>query len=80
MQLPKIKVLADAGAVRKIEAVPKKKGGWVVWITYCHHDDERREALERQRGGKRRFATLDAVANTVAAVGLRKFRVKVRPP
>lgn len=80
MQIPKIKVLADAGAVRKVEAVSKKKGGWVVWITYSHQDGKQREALERQRGGVRRFATLDAVANTLAVVGLRTFRVKIKHP
>ena len=38
--------------------------------------DERTERLERQRGGARVFATLDAVARCLAGLGLPAFRVK----
>ena len=50
MQIPKLTVLVEAGAVRTVEAIPDE-GGWAVWITRAHHSGERREALERQRGG-----------------------------
>ena len=77
MQVPKLKVLTEAGAVREVEAMPEQDG-WVVWIVYVSHGDERREALERQRGGVRVFATLDAVARCLAGLGLPVFRVDAR--
>ena len=74
MQVPKLKVLTEAGAVREVEAMPEQDG-WVVWIVYVSHGGERRELLERQRGGVRGFATLDAVARALAGLGLPVFRV-----
>ena len=76
MQIPKLTVLVEAGAVRSVEALPDA-GGWVVSITYASLLGERREALERQRGGARAFATLDAVARCLAGAGLSTFRVSV---
>ncbi len=76
MQLPKLKVLVEAGAVRKAEAMPDGDS-WAVWITYGSRSGERREALERQRGGLRVFATLDAVARCLVAVGLSEFAVNL---
>lgn len=37
----------------------------------------RREALERQRGGARVFATLDAVARCLSSAGLSMFSVNL---
>ncbi len=79
MQFPKLKVLIEAGAVREVEAIPEAAGGWTVWIVHATRSGERREALERQRGGARIFATLDAVARTLRAAGLAEFRVRVKP-
>ena len=76
MQLPKLKVLVEAGAIREAEALPDGDG-WAVWITYGSRSGERREALERQRGGLRVFATLDAVARCLSGAGLNEFRVSV---
>jgi len=76
MQLPKLKVLVEAGAIREAEALPDGDG-WAVWVTYVSRGGERREALERQRGGARVFATLDAVARCLAGAGLSAFRVSV---
>jgi hypothetical protein len=76
MQVPKLKVLAEAGAVRQVAAIPEE-GGWVVWIAHATRHGERREALDRQRGGARVFATLDAVARAVAGAGLSAFQVDV---
>lgn len=76
MQLPKLKVLVEAGAVREAEALPDGDG-WAVWVTYASRSGERRERLERQRGGARVFATLDAVARCLAGAGLSAFRVSV---
>ena len=44
-------------------------------VTYASRRGERREILDRQRGGVRVFATLDAVARALAGLGLPAFRV-----
>ena len=75
MQLQKLKILAEAGAVQRVEAMPDLQAGWIVWITYATRSGERREALDRQRGGARVFATLDAVARCLAGLGLTGFQV-----
>ena len=64
--------------MRAVDAIPEADG-WAVWVTYAYHGGERCEALERQRGGARVFATLDAVARTLRAAGLAEFRVRVKP-
>ena len=76
MQLPKLKVLAEAGAVCDIEVNhDAATGGWTVHVAYATRRGERCEPLERQRGGVRVFATLDAAARTLAGLGLSGFRV-----
>ena len=78
MQVPKLKVLVEAGAVRAVEvAYAPESAGWTVAISYASRQGERREVLERQRGGVRGFATLDAVARCLAGLGLTAFRVNV---
>ena len=49
--------------------------GWSVQVTYATRRGERCEPLERQRGGVRTFATLDAAARPLAGLGLSGFRV-----
>ena len=49
--------------------------GWTVQVTYATRRGERCEPLERQRGGVRTFATLDAAARPLAGLGLSGFRV-----
>ena len=79
MQIPKLQVLIEAGAVRDIEINHDDTAhGWTVQITYASRHGERREVLERQRGGVRGFATLDAVARCLAGLGLPAFRVGAR--
>ena len=78
MRIPKLTVLVEAGAVREVEAMPDA-GGWAVWIVYAGRGGERREPLERQRGGRRVFATLDAVARCLSGAGLSVFSVKLGP-
>ena len=76
MQVPKLKVLVEAGAVRAVEvSYATDAGGWTVQVTYASRHGERREILDRQRGGVRGFATLDAVARALAGLGLPAFRV-----
>jgi hypothetical protein len=78
MQIPKLKVLVEAGAVRDVAASYQADLlGWTVRVTYATRHGERREVLERQRGGARVFATLDAVARAVAGAGLSAFQVDV---
>ena len=79
MQIPKMTVLVEAGAVRNMEAIPEAEA-WVVWVTYASRSGERREVLERQRGGARAFATLDAVARCLAAAGVSRFQVNTAKP
>ena len=76
MQIPKLRVLIEAGAVRDVAASYHAEGsGWTVRVTHATRHGERREGLERQRGGARGFATLDAVARCLAGLGLPAFRV-----
>ena len=76
MQIPKLKVLVEAGAVRAVEAsYATDAEGWTVAITYASRRGEQRAVLERQRGGVRVFATLDAAARCLAGAGLTAFRV-----
>ena len=76
MQIHKLKVLIEAGVVRAVEvAYAPESAGWTVAVTYASRHGERREVLERQRGGVRGFATLDAVARCLAGLGLPAFRV-----
>lgn len=78
MQMTKLQVLAEAGVVRAVEVERAADArGWTVRVTYASRTGARREVLERQRGGARGFATLDAVARAVAGVGLSEFRVNV---
>ena len=76
MQVPKLKVLVEAGAVRAVEvSYATDAEGWTVAITYASRRGEQWEVLERQRGGVRAFATLDAAARALAGLGLPAFRV-----
>jgi hypothetical protein len=76
MQIPKLKVLVEAGVVRAVVvSYATDAGGWTVQVTYASRRGERREVLDRQRGGTRVFATLDAVARGLAGLGLPAFRV-----
>ena len=78
MQIPKLKVLVEAGAVRQVAVrYAADAGGWTVQVTYASRRGERCEVLERQRGGTRVFATLDAVARCLVGLGLPAFRVDV---
>jgi len=52
MQIPKLKVLVEAGAVRTVEvACAPESAGWTVAITYASRRGERREGLERRDPG-----------------------------
>ena len=76
MQVPKLKVLVEAGAACEVKvSYATGAEGWTVAITYASRHGERREVLERQRGGVRVFTTLDAVARCLAGLGLPAFRV-----
>jgi hypothetical protein len=71
-------VLAEAGVVRAVRVgYAADASGWTVHVAYASRTGERWEVLERQRGGVRVFATLDAVARTLAGLGLPAFQVVV---
>ena len=77
MQVPKLKILIEAGGVGEVTvSYDANADGWTVQILHTTRSGERIEALERQRGGARVFATLDAVARCLAGLGLPAFRVK----
>lgn len=77
MQIPKLKVLIEAGAVQDIEVShDATTDGWIVTLGYPTRSGEQREILERQRGGVRVFTTLDAVARCLAGLGLPAFRIE----
>ena len=57
--------------------MPDLPAGWIVWITYATRSGVQCEALERQRGGARVFATLDAAARCLAGLGLTAFQVNI---
>ena len=79
MQIPKLKVLIEAGAMQDIEVShDATTDGWIVTLGYLTRHGEQREVLERQRGGVRAFATLDTVARTLTRLGLPAFRVDAR--
>ena len=64
MQVLKLKILIEAGVVGEVTvSYDANANGWMVQITYATRSGERTEALERQRGGVRAFATLEAVAS-----------------
>ena len=76
MQIPKLRVLSEAGAVRAVTATYETEAnGWEVQVCYASRSGERCEALERQRGGVRAFATLEAVASCLFACGCASFQV-----
>jgi len=76
MRIPKLQVLAEAGVVRAVGvSYAADASGWTVHVAYASRTGERREVLERQRGGVRVFATLDAVARNLAGLGLPAFQV-----
>lgn len=76
MQITKLQVLAEAGVVRAVGVSrAADASGWTVQVTYASRTGERREVLERQRGGVRVYATLDAVARNLAGLGLPAFQV-----
>ena len=74
MDQPKLSTLAAAGTIERIIAKPDS-GGWVVLIQHKTLAGLHIEPLERQRGGARVFATLDAAARALAGLGLTTFRV-----
>lgn len=68
----KLFTLAEIGAIERVVAKPDS-GGWVVIVSYKTIAGIHIEPLERQRGGSRVFATLDAVASTLRAAGVMEF-------
>ena len=72
----KLFTLAEIGAIERVVAKPDS-GGWVVIVSYKTIAGIHIEPLERQRGGSRVFATLDAVARCLSGAGLSTFAVNL---
>lgn len=76
MQVHKLKILIEAGGVGEVTvSYDANADGWTVQVRYTTRSGERIEALERQRGGARVFATLEAVASCLFGCGGESFRV-----
>ena len=75
MEQPKLRMLIAAGAVDRVIAKPNGDG-WAVIVSHRTLAGLHIEPLERQRGGARIFATLDAVANCLAGIGINTFSVR----
>ncbi len=76
MDQPKLCTLVEAGTIERIIAKPDSSG-WVVVVSYKTIAGLHIEPLERQRGGVRVFATLDAVARCLSGAGLSTFAVNL---
>jgi len=73
MNLLKLKTLIEVNAIRKIRVVyDTNAGGWTMRITYKANPEDKTEALERQRGGPRVFATLEAALNVLTGLERKK--------
>ncbi len=54
MQIPKLKVLVEAGVIREVAVrYAADAGDWTAQVTYATWNCERTEVLERQRVGAR---------------------------
>jgi hypothetical protein len=74
IQLPALRELAQAGAVRQVLAVAVPGGGWVLQVRYGMHE----RPLLAQRGGVREFRRLDTIAGLVRdELGMRELSVHV---
>lgn len=72
MQLSEIKMLFENGVLRDAYILPLL-GEWVIECTRHAGDSV---ALETQRGGVRRFKTLDAAYGVVREIGFQRAQVR----
>lgn len=79
MDVPKLKTLLEADAVRRSSvAYDAVAGGWTVFTTYGADSRAKTEVLKRQRGGVRAFATLDAAVRFLAGLGISEFQISAK--
>jgi hypothetical protein len=79
MNVPKLRTLLAADMVRhRGIAYDTAAGGWTVVTTYGASGREKNEVPERQRGGTRLSATLEAAARFLASLGISEFPVAAR--
>ena len=69
------RLLMDVGALHgaTVTPAPMEPARWAILL---HRADGQEVQLERQRGGLRTFATLDAAAAALGALGFRSFEVR----
>ena len=79
MKITKLETLIEVNAIRELRVVyDTTAGGWTLCITYQANPEDKTEVLERQRGGARVFATLEAALNVLASLGIYEFQVSAR--
>ncbi|MND56458.1 hypothetical protein D3C80_475630 [compost metagenome] len=75
MQEKDAKTVFDLGGYSKAMIVPTPMGaGYHIHLVRFGKQAES-DVIERQRGGWRVFATIDAAANTANAIGFRRIEV-----
>jgi len=76
MKITKLQTLVEVNAIREVRVVyDTTAAGWTMLITYKANPEDKTEVLERQRGGPRLFATLEAALNVLVRLGIREFHV-----
>ena len=79
MKITKLETLIEVNVIREICVVyDADAGGWTVLITYQANPEDKTEVLERQRGGPRVFATLEAALHVLIGLGVHEFQVSAR--
>jgi len=79
MKITKLATLIEVDAILELRVVYNADaGGWTMLITYKANPEDKTEVLERQRGGPRLFATLDAALNVLVRLGIHEFQVSAR--
>ena len=79
MKITKLQTLVEVNAIREVRVVyDTTAAGWTMLITYKANPEDKTEVLERQRGGPRLFASLDAAVNVLARLGIHEFQICTR--
>ena len=79
MKITKLQTLVEVNVIREVRVVyDTTAAGWTMLITYKANPEDKTEVLERQRGGPRVFATLEAALNVLTGLGIHEFQVSAR--
>lgn len=79
MKITKLETLIEVNVIREIRVVyDADAGGWTMRMTYQANPEDKTEVLERQRGGTRVFATLEAALHVLIGRGIHEFQVSAQ--